>query len=205
MLGIEALINRIRGHRRKRRLHDDGVKTYGSVGQQESWDVPLLTTDPESFVLHAITSGLHTSAELNEQGNVMGWSAAAIGSAVSNLIQAGRIESVGPGVYLVVEHGGATQTAEVQPALPLELEVEKQRKKTSNALGIWSLVLGIVGLFLWPAGIAAIVLGALQFKRHVSKCAIAGFTLGIVDMVLFLVGLVLVPFLGYYTPLSPPV
>jgi len=72
---------------------------------------------------------------------------------------------------------------------PTVVQMEKERKKQSNTLGIWSLATGIIGVFWWPEalGVAAVVLGVLQFRRHMSKCAIAGFTLGIVDIVLALV------------------
>ena len=64
--------------------------------------------------------------------------------------------------------------------------VEAPRIRQSNAFGTWSLVLGIAGFFWWPAvlGIIAVVLGAVQWRRHVSKRSIAGFTLGIVNIVL---------------------
>ena len=66
------------------------------------------------------------------------------------------------------------------------LATNTTRIRQSNALGTWSLILGIAGFFWWGAvlGIIAVVLGAVQWRRHVSKRSIAGFTLGIVDIVL---------------------
>jgi Na+-transporting methylmalonyl-CoA/oxaloacetate decarboxylase gamma subunit len=68
-------------------------------------------------------------------------------------------------------------------------EIAKERKKKSNTFGTGSLVLGIVSLIFWPevTGTAAIVLGVLQFRRHANKRAIAGFTLGVVGVVLAVV------------------
>jgi hypothetical protein len=76
-----------------------------------------------------------------------------------------------------------------QPNLLTTAEIEKKRKEKSNTFGIWSLVLGIIGVFWWPEafGVAAVVLGVLQFRRHINKRAIAGFTLGVVDIVLAVV------------------
>lgn len=64
-------------------------------------------------------------------------------------------------------------------------EIGKDGKAQSNTFGTWSLVLGIIGVFWWPEalGVAAVVLGVLQFRRHTNKRAIAGFTLGVVDIV----------------------
>jgi len=59
----------------------------------------------------------------------------------------------------------------------------------NNSLGIWSLILGIIGIptFLGLAGaFAAIVLGILQFRHHVSKCSIAGVVLGVIGVMLFI-------------------
>ncbi|MFC1957012.1 hypothetical protein ACFLVY_01785 [Chloroflexota bacterium] len=66
------------------------------------------------------------------------------------------------------------------------LAAKTTRIQQSNAFGTWSLILGIAGFFLWGVvlGIIAVVLGAVQWRRHVSKRSIAGFTLGIVDIVL---------------------
>lgn len=60
----------------------------------------------------------------------------------------------------------------------------------SNSLGIWSLVLGIVGIFTFSGlagALAAIVLGILQFRHHVSKSSIAGVVLGTIGVMLFIV------------------
>jgi hypothetical protein len=68
-------------------------------------------------------------------------------------------------------------------------QIAEKRKEKSNTFGTWSLVLGIISLIFWPevTGTAAIVLGVLQFRRHATKRAIAGFTLGVVGIVLAVV------------------
>ena len=73
--------------------------------------------------------------------------------------------------------------------LATTVEIAKERKEKSNKFGTSSLVLGIISLIFWPevTGTAAIVLGVLQFRRHVTKRAIAGFTLGVVGIVLAVV------------------
>jgi len=63
-------------------------------------------------------------------------------------------------------------------------------------------VLGIIGIFVGAVAVAAIVLGALQFRRHVSKRSIAGFILGIVGVILWITGLV-VPEVPYVPPVFP--
>lgn len=80
-------------------------------------------------------------------------------------------------------------TQEREVPLVTTIETAEKRKQRSNAFGIWSLVLSIIGVFWWPEafGIAAVVLGVLQFRRHVNKRAIAGFTLGVVDVVIAIV------------------
>lgn len=60
----------------------------------------------------------------------------------------------------------------------------------NNSLGIWSLILGIIGILTFSGlagALAAIVLGILQFRHHVSKCSIAGVVLGVFGVVLFIV------------------
>lgn len=96
------------------------------------------------------------------------------------------------------------QTAEIHQMASILLEFEKQRKKQSNTFGIWSLVLGIFGIttfFVPAAAVAAIVLGALQFRRHVSKCSIAGLILGIIGVALFVIAIKL----SYEVPYTPTV
>ena len=75
-------------------------------------------------------------------------------------------------------------------------KIAAKRKERSNKFGTWSLVLGIISLIFWPevTGTAAIVLGILQFRRQATKRAIAGFTLGVVGIVLAVV----FGFLGQY-------
>ena len=73
--------------------------------------------------------------------------------------------------------------------LAARAEIAQERKERSNKFGTWSLVLGIISLIFWPevTGTAAVVLGVLQFRRHATKRAIAGFTLGVVGIVLAVV------------------
>lgn len=73
--------------------------------------------------------------------------------------------------------------------LAARAEIPDERKERSNRFGTWSLVLGIISLIFWPevTGTAAVVLGILQFRRHATKRAIAGFTLGVVGIVLAVV------------------
>jgi len=81
------------------------------------------------------------------------------------------------------------ESQEREMPLPARAEIADKRKEKSNAFGIWSLVLGVIGVFWWPEvfGVAAVVLGVLQFRRHINKRAIAGFTLGVVDIVIAVV------------------
>lgn len=55
----------------------------------------------------------------------------------------------------------------------------------SNALGVSSLVLGIIGLFIAgiPLGLLAIIFGAIGMSRK-QRFSKAGFVLGIIDVVL---------------------
>jgi hypothetical protein len=78
---------------------------------------------------------------------------------------------------------------ERQMPLAATAEIAEERKKRSNKFGTSSLVLGIISLIFWPeiTGTAAVVLGVLQFRRHATKRAIAGFTLGVVGIVLAVV------------------
>jgi len=73
--------------------------------------------------------------------------------------------------------------------LAARAEIAEERKERSNKFGTWSLVLGIISLIFWPevTGTAAVVLGVLQFRRHATKRAIAGFTLGVVGIVIAVV------------------
>jgi hypothetical protein len=73
--------------------------------------------------------------------------------------------------------------------LAARAEIAEERKERSNKFGTWSLVLGIISLIFWPeaTGTAAVVLGVLQFRRHATKRAIAGFTLGVVGIILAVV------------------
>ena len=158
-------------------------------------------TRAEYLILEVMGEELHTSAEFNKQGKAMGYSEATIGKALSNLVETRKIKKITRGVYSIAGEATETPIGETQPTLTMPLEIEEERKKQSNTFGIWSLVLGIIGIFAGPVAIAAIVLGALQFKRHVSKCSIAGLVLGIIGTILWVVGLGYQPL---YTPKVSP-
>ena len=62
-----------------------------------------------------------------------------------------------------------------------------------DAFGTCSLILGVIGVSWWQGwlpwwpgafGTTAIVLAAIQWKRHTNRRSIAGFVLGIFDIVL---------------------
>lgn len=166
-LGIGALIEKIRERRRKRHLEAPWENAYEFAEEQQEIKEPLIS-GAEQFIVHSLDAGVQTRAQLNSKGKALGHSEAAIGKGLNNLMEVGSIKRIARGVYS-------------KPPPPVQTEDE--RTKQSNTLGIWSLATGIVGIFLWPSAIAAIVLGALQFRRHVSKCSIAGFVLGIVGIV----------------------
>ena len=94
----------------------------------------------------------------------------------------GSLSTEGPMTYETTK----VPITQAQPTLSMLAELEKERKRQSNSFGIWSLVLGIIGIFWWPAvcGIIAVVLGVVQFRRRITKRSVAGFTLGVVDIVL---------------------
>jgi hypothetical protein len=57
-------------------------------------------------------------------------------------------------------------------------------KSDSSAWGIASLICGILGFTVFPLfGIPAIVFGALGFKKKGRGLAIAGFVLGIIELI----------------------
>lgn len=65
-----------------------------------------------------------------------------------------------------------------------------------NNLGVWALVLGILGLCCGPIGIGGIVLGNLSQKAAAAGLATngsigrAGFILGVIAVALWIVGLI---------------
>jgi len=61
-----------------------------------------------------------------------------------------------------------------------------ERRPISNTLGTASLAVAIFGIFWGTAvlGIIAIALGVIQWRRHISKRSIAGFIIGIIDIIL---------------------
>ena len=59
-----------------------------------------------------------------------------------------------------------------------------ERRPISNTLGTASLAVAIFGIFWWAAvlGIIAIALGVIQWRRYKSKRSIAGFIIGIINI-----------------------
>jgi len=197
--GISALIEKIRGRRRKPYPETTWGADYEAIEPWEEEKIPQVIKT-ERFIMDTLERGAYTRAELNQQGELLGYSEATIGRALNSLLEDDKIERIARGVYskvgsLSTEWPMTYETTKVpttqtQPTLSMLVELEKERKRQSNTLGIWSLVLGLIGIFIGPVAVAAIVLGALQFKRHVSKCSIAGLILGIVGVILWIAGLV---------------
>jgi hypothetical protein len=74
----------------------------------------------------------------------------------------------------------------------IHIKVRKYyRKSVFRTFGFWSLILCIPGSFATVGNlmffIMAIILGSLQFRRHVSKYSVAGFALGLAGLVFFIV------------------
>jgi len=207
--GISALVEKIKERRQRPYPEVNWADAYEVVEEQERQEIPSVVK-AESFIMYMMDKGIHTRAELNEQGETFGYSEATIGRALNNLMEAGEIKRIARGIYskvssipgekLMPEELTKPQIGEAEKIASLLLEIEKQRKKQSNTFGIWSLVLGIVGIptfFVPVAAIAAIALGALQFRRHVSKCSIAGLVLGIIGVAFFVI---IVKWLSYEVP-----
>ena len=194
--GIAALVEKIKERRQKPYPEMSGKGAYEVVEQSEE-EVPEVVK-AERLIMSLLSTGICTRGELNEQGEMLGYSKAMITRALNNLLEDGEIERIARGVY-----SKAASVTESQASLLMQSEAQRERKRQSNAFGVWSLVLGIIGIFVGPVAIAAIILGALQFKRHVSKCSIAGFVLGIIGTIAWIVSLT---WLGYelpYTTLGP--
>lgn len=121
--------------------------------------------------------------------------AAGIGALINKIKQRGQ------GRYREPTWENVSEPIEPQEReIPLSAtaEVAEKHKDKSNTFGTWSLVLGIISLLFWAevTGTVAIVLGVLQFRRHATKRAIAGFTIGVVAIVLAVVA----NLLGLYSP-----
>jgi len=208
-VGILTLVEKIKERRQRRYPETNWPDAYEVVEEQERQEIPLVAK-AESFIMYMMDKGMHTRAELDEQGKIFGYSEATIGRALNNLLEAGAIKRIARGIYskittvagekLMPEEVTAPQIGEAERIASMVLEIEKQRKKQSNTLGIWSLVLGIIGIptFSVPVvAIAAIVLGTLQFRRHRTKCSIAGLILGTISVVLFVI---VIKWLSYEVP-----
>lgn len=71
------------------------------------------------------------------------------------------------------------------------LEPALQLKSGSNAWGIASLVCGILGFTVFPLfGIPAIIFGVLGFKKKGRGLAIAGFILGIIEVIVVILAII---------------
>jgi len=207
--GISALIEKIKERRRKPYPETTWEAAYEAIEPREEERIPQVIT-AERFIMDTLEGGAYTRAELNQQGQLLGYSETTIGRALNSLLEDGEIERIARGVYSKVgslsTEGPMTYettrvpTTQTQPTLSMLAELEKERKRQSNTFGIWSLVLGLIGILIGPVAVAAIVLGALQFKRHVSKCSTAGLILGIIGVILWITGLV-VPGPAYIPPL----
>ena len=208
--GISALVEKIKERRQRPYPESNGEDVYKALEEQQI----SLVIKAESFIIYMMDKGIHTRAGLNEQGETFGYSQATIGRALNNLMEAGEIKRIARGVYsslisipeekLMPEEVTKPQMGEAEEIAAMMLEIEKQRKKQSNTFGIWSLVLGIIGIFTFfvPAtAIAAIILGILQFRRHISKCSMAGLILGIIGVVLFVI---VIKWLSYEVPYTVP-
>lgn len=212
LASIEALVEKIRERRQGSHPQTTWENAYDVTEEQQEIEMPLIAR-AENFVVHSLDNGIHTRAGLTTRGKALGYSEATIGKALNNLLEAGEIERIARGVYskvssiakekLMPEKATQPEIGDAEEIATLMLEIEKQRKKQSNTFGIWSLVLGVIGIFTFyvpVAAVAAIVLGALQFRRHRTKLSIAGFTLGIISVVLFVI---VIKLLSYEVPIYP--
>ncbi len=196
-IGIGALINKIK-QRGQGRYREPTWENVSESTEPQEGGMPLVIR-AESFIVDTLDDGIQTRAELNTKGKILGYSEATIGKALDDLIETSEIEMIESGVYSKVaqltdqdytrESTGPLQTRATQPTPLTTARIAEEHKKKSNAFGTSSLVLGIISLIFWPevTGTAAIVLGVLQFRRHATKRAIAGFTLGVVGIVLAVV------------------
>lgn len=98
----------------------------------------------------------------------------------------------------VVKLRGALQITDgIYGDILIHIEVRKHyRQRVFKTFGFWSLILCIPGIFNNTYGfynpvpnpiffMSAVTLGILQFRRHFSKLAIAGFTIGLISLIYF--------------------
>jgi len=74
----------------------------------------------------------------------------------------------------------------------IHIRVIEERQRVFETPGFWSLILCILGVFWFNSAVpniifflGAIVLGIIQFRRHFSKLALAGLTIGILSLVYY--------------------
>jgi hypothetical protein len=92
-----------------------------------------------------------------------------------------------------VRLAGALQiTDDVYGDILLHIKVTEERQRIFGTPGFWSLMLCIPGVFAFGSDVpnivfflGAIVLGIIQFRRHFSKLALAGLTIGVVSLVYY--------------------
>jgi len=211
IMGISALVEKIR-RRRESPYCTENFKAgfYEQAARVENTEDSSLL-EVQSFLIYLMDKGVHTRTTFIREGKAtMNFSEVIIGRALDSLMEAKLIKRIGSNAYYrigtvvqendIVEEPANEQTTDSHRMASMLFEIEKEREKQSNTLGIWSLVLGITGIFTFIvpiAAVASIVLGILQFRRHVSKCSIAGLVLGLIGIVLFIV---LIRLLGYETP-----
>ena len=88
---------------------------------------------------------------------------------------------------------GARQITDgVYGDISIHIRVIEERKRVFETLGFWSLILCIPGV-LWLSSevfniilfLGATVLGIIQFRRHFSKLALTGLTIGVLSLVYY--------------------
>jgi len=210
-VGILSLVEKIK-QRREPPYYNENLRAEFSEQASKvknTEDFPLV--EVQSFPLYLMDKGVHTRAEFIGEGKaMMKYSEATIARALDNLVEARLIKRIGRDIYYrigarvqendIVEEPASEQATDAHRLTSMLFELEKERKKQSNTFGIWSLVLGIIGIFTFfglAISIAAIILGILQFRRHRTKCSMAGLALGIIGVALFIV---LIRWLGYEIP-----
>ncbi len=88
---------------------------------------------------------------------------------------------------------GALQVTDgVYGDILIHIRIIEERQRIFETPGFWSLILCIPGVFAFNSDVpnivfflGAIVLGIIQFRRHFSKLALAGLTIGVVSLVYY--------------------
>ena len=92
----------------------------------------------------------------------------------------------------VVLTGALQITDGVYGDILIHIRVIEERQRVFETPGFWSLILCILGVFWFNSEVTniifflgAIVLGIIQFRRHFSKLALAGLTIGILSLIYY--------------------